>query len=336
MYFFSLGILVHASKSGGKNYSYNVTSVVLCSELLKLLICSVWYAKKKSSFRAVITDSLTHRTVAVRYLITAFLYCLYNNLSFVNLANYDPTTYFILLQLRNVITGVIYQILFKKQLSRLQWISLFILTGGCIVKELGRTSDGHSVDAIFNYHLLLILLQLFCSCFAGVYNEYLLKDSRGQEVDILIQNIYLYFDSILCNILVIYFNPFGSSSSSPTALFDLSFLQTPIVWFILVNSALAGITTSFFLKSLNSILKTFAATIEIAISAIVCYFIFHIPIDIYTLTSMIIIFIAVYIYYRNPISASPTTPSKNLLPVSYKHVKTDDTEALLEDDTNSE
>lgn len=45
------------------------------------------------------------------YFIPAFLYCLYNNLSFVNLLNYDPATYFILLQLRVVITGVLFQVM---------------------------------------------------------------------------------------------------------------------------------------------------------------------------------------------------------------------------------
>jgi hypothetical protein len=38
------------------------------------------------------------------------MYCMYNNLAFVNLNNYDPTTYFLLLQLRVVVTGVVFQV----------------------------------------------------------------------------------------------------------------------------------------------------------------------------------------------------------------------------------
>ena len=48
--------------------------------------------------------------VLLLYIVPAFMYCLYNNLAFVNLANYDPTTYYLLLQFRVVVTGVIFQV----------------------------------------------------------------------------------------------------------------------------------------------------------------------------------------------------------------------------------
>ena len=48
--------------------------------------------------------------VLLLYVVPAFMYCLYNNLAFVNLANYDPTTYYLLLQFRVVVTGVIFQV----------------------------------------------------------------------------------------------------------------------------------------------------------------------------------------------------------------------------------
>ena len=48
--------------------------------------------------------------VLVLYIVPAFLYCLYNNLTFVNLEAYDPTSYYLLLQFRVVVTGVIFQV----------------------------------------------------------------------------------------------------------------------------------------------------------------------------------------------------------------------------------
>ena len=39
---------------------------------------------------------------------------MYNNLQFTNLANYDPTTYFLLLQLRVVVTGVVFQVKYRQ------------------------------------------------------------------------------------------------------------------------------------------------------------------------------------------------------------------------------
>ena len=43
-------------------------------------------------------------------MVPASLYCLYNNLSFENLSIFDPTTYFIFMQIRLLMTGVIYQV----------------------------------------------------------------------------------------------------------------------------------------------------------------------------------------------------------------------------------
>ena len=34
--------------------------------------------------------------------------------------------------------------------------------------------------------------QVCCSVFAGVYNEYIIKNIAGQDVDIMLQNVYMY------------------------------------------------------------------------------------------------------------------------------------------------
>ena len=39
--------------------------------------------------------------------------------------------------------------------------------------------------------------------FAGVYNEYIIK-KVGSDVDIMVQNVYMYLGSILCNVLAFF------------------------------------------------------------------------------------------------------------------------------------
>ena len=51
--------------------------------------------------------------VGLLYFVPAGLYCAYNNLGFVNLQHFDPTTYFLLLQFRVVVTGVVFQVMWK-------------------------------------------------------------------------------------------------------------------------------------------------------------------------------------------------------------------------------
>nr|XP_053638180.1 UDP-galactose transporter senju-like [Cherax quadricarinatus] len=106
------------------------------------------------------------------------------------------------------------KVVFKKQLSRYQWVSLIILTLGCVIKQLSsikkeEVSPTHTVSIlttllsnVVSLHIFLMLVQVFCSCLAGVYNEKLLKDT-GAEVHIMVQNVFMYIDSIICNALVL-------------------------------------------------------------------------------------------------------------------------------------
>ncbi|KAH9426880.1 hypothetical protein DERP_002981 [Dermatophagoides pteronyssinus] len=314
--FVNQGILVKASQNNGTNnkYDYNIVSVVIGTEFIKLITCIVLYFKDKPSIWQLFDEIRSGFRIGLLYLIPAFLYCLYNNLAFINLANYDPTTYFILLQLRTVITGMLFQILFKKKLTLIQWFSLCLLTMACMIKELGHSIKSSSSDSfnifstLMSKNLLLMLIQLFCSCFAGVYNEFLIKND-GNAVHILVQNIFMYTDSILCNlaILLVTSNPLSNNS----AIFDFSILFKPYVFIIMLNGAIAGIVTSFFLKHLNSILKTFAATLEILLSAILCSFLFATIIDLYTIISIWLVFVAIYIYAMKPVQ-NPSINSTSL------------------------
>ena len=66
-------------------------------------------------------------SVLLFYFVPAGLYCLYNNLQFVNLAAYDPTTYYLLLQFRVVVTGVVFQVSCLKPLRCLAYYVFIML-----------------------------------------------------------------------------------------------------------------------------------------------------------------------------------------------------------------
>ena len=108
-----VGLLITASQDRrfSDSYPYSTTTVILLSEWAKLLVAIFLYVSE-FSLAALLN---THRDpknlkVFALYAVPAFLYALVNNLAFVNLANYDPTTYFLLLQFRVVVTGVVYQV----------------------------------------------------------------------------------------------------------------------------------------------------------------------------------------------------------------------------------
>ncbi|XP_043640578.1 UDP-galactose transporter senju [Drosophila teissieri] len=325
--FIGQGIFVTASQESNNSYGYNTVTVVLLTEVFKLIVSTCLYCRY-NNLRSLVRDVHKDRNVLALYMVPAFLYCLYNNLAFVNLATFDPTTYYLLLQLRVVVTGILFQIIFKKYLSQRQWISLILLTLGCMMKQvnfgsfysdanddsesaaiqqqqsLNRTTaaekhvHGKNMSGFdFSLSAVFILAQTICSCLAGVYNEYLLKD-KGADVNIFVQNVFMYLDSIVCNAVILLLRGELLDAFSPQ---NLGSIMRFSVLIIIVNNAAIGIVTSFFLKYMNSILKTFASALELLFTAVLCYFLFSIPIYMNTALAIAVVSYAIYLYTQSPV-----------------------------------
>merc|ERR1712072_1544303 len=59
-------------------------------------------------------------------LIPGGLFAAYDTLSFLSLSNLDPATYQILVQLRIVWVGILWQLAFHRNLSATQWFALLL------------------------------------------------------------------------------------------------------------------------------------------------------------------------------------------------------------------
>lgn len=295
----------------------------MLTELLKLILSTMLYLKEHSVATLSI-EVAKYRRVLFLYFVPALLYCFYNNLAFRNLQTFDPTTYNLLLQFRVVITGIVFQILFKRRLSSQQWASLCLLTFGCIIKQFsmqvpevesqgspGGEEDvpllsGTTLSAMFSWNVLLILFQMLCSCLAGVYNEFLLKDT-GADLHIMIHNIFMYIDSIVCNFVMLLCAGQAGQLVNKAALSDI--FGQPLVLAVIVNGSLCGIIVSVFLRNLNSILKTFAGALDLSFTAVLCWIIFSIPIDLATIMAITVVSIATYLYSQNPVVNKPKETS---------------------------
>ncbi|XP_065214999.1 UDP-galactose transporter senju [Planococcus citri] len=317
--FICQGLLVTSSQESNNSYHYNTVVVVLLTEMMKLIISMVIYTSRNGSF-SIFNQAIVHIKLLWLYFIPSLLYCFYNNLSFVNLLNYDPSTYSILLQLRVVITGILFQMLFKKILTKTQWISLILLTFGCMMKNIDLdfhdsvvlpsaiasdpSSMGKKDGMGLNSGTIFILIQVLCSCLAGVYIEFLLK-REGLHVDIFVQNTFLYVDSIVCNLLVLLWqwDVTVFSQQSFQHIFNLKVLL------VILNNAAVGIVASFFLKYLNSILKTVASALELVFIAILTWIIFDVPIKSNAAVSIIVIILSIILYSKNPVqNPAPSEP----------------------------
>lgn len=300
--FITQGLTVTATQKPDHKYEYNTATVVLLAEASKLLVSIVIYVSQNSwtEFKYEIQE---RRYLLGYYLVPAVLYCLYNNLQFTSLSWFDPTSYFVLMQFRVVVTGVLFQFIFKKQLTRMQWCSLFLLTFGCIVQRL-QENDLGKLSLDLNVYLVLILLQVLSSCFAGVYTEFILK-TKGREVPVMVQNSFLYLNSVFCNLVLLAYNGQISTFLSYESLKPLGSFK---VVYIIINTTCIGIVVSLFLRYLNSILKSFASALEIVFTAVLAYVFFGVPIRFNTIVSICLIFIATYLYSANPVNNDESSP----------------------------
>ena len=73
----------------------------------------------------------------------------------------------------------------------------------------------------------------------------------------------------------------------------------------MLNNAAIGIVVSLFLRSLNSILKTFASALELMFTAVLCWIIFGITVDVYTVFAILIVSAATFLYAHNPVVNVP-------------------------------
>ena len=298
-------LLIYASRQAGAP-EFNATSVVLLTESVKLGLALGMYLRFDGSPEVLARTVMGTLPLLVKYSVPAALYCIYNNLVYTNLASFDPGTYNVLMQLRIVMTGVIYQQAFSKRLNRNQWTAIVLIAVGCMIKESAKMGSSATIQANQSAWLLL-LVQMLASVCAGVYNEVLLKgDAGGGEgsglvVTTNLQNGYMYFNSAVWNLAVLMAQGrLGEALSGP----NLAVLASPTILTIVGIMSTVGLVTGFFLKHLDSVLKAVASALEVVLTMLASFALFGIPLDVRGVLSALLVGVGVALYAR-PRPASP-------------------------------
>jgi len=276
MLWVSSHVLVYASKMPGAP-QYNATSVVLITEAVKLVMALTLYRSYEGDASQLVREVRGSTELLLQYVVPALLYCVYNNLVYVNLSFFDPGTYNVLMQLRIVMTGVLYQLLFATRLGRNQWLAIVLIMLGCVCKESPKLfgSQGRVAPAVASAWLLLVF-QMSCSVFAGVYNERLLKrdSAGGRRVSTHLQNAYMYLNSIACNLGVLVLRGTLRQALEPA---NLSVICSPTILALVAVMSSVGLVTGFFLKVLDSVLKSIASAIEVVLTTLLSTLLFSTP-----------------------------------------------------------
>jgi Nucleotide-sugar transporter. len=123
----------------------------------------------------------------------------------------------------------------------------------------------------------------------------------------MLQNVFMYLDSIVCNVIVLGYTGNLMQAFTPQAI---ETIMKPKVIMIIINNAAIGIVTAMFLRSLNSILKTFASALELMFTAVLSWMLFGIPVNILTAVAIAIVSYATLLYAQNPVDNSKPAENK--------------------------
>jgi solute carrier family 35 (UDP-sugar transporter), member A1/2/3 len=126
------GILTAASKTNGE-YAYNFATIPLFAECLKFCISFALLRREQAAGKPVKATINVRKSLL--YVTPSLIYLLHNNVQFFTLRYLDPATYQVLGNLKIVTTGLLFWLFLGRLLSKLQWISLVLLTFGATVSQ---------------------------------------------------------------------------------------------------------------------------------------------------------------------------------------------------------
>ncbi|TDH70922.1 hypothetical protein CCR75_001198 [Bremia lactucae] len=333
----SYGMLSELAKRQGVHF--NSACAVVLQSLLKLLLATYMYMTTETittsslaaRIRFMLAQVRTHARLILFYIIPSGLYVVYDVLSYINLRAFDASTYFLLMQFRLVVTGVLHQLMFSKRLNRNQWLSLGVITIGCTIKTLSTQDTDGSARFGVNYNgprpvaYLLLLTQILSGTFAGVYNEVLLK--KQVAITVNLQNVFMYFNSIIGTMIMLGMGMTGQTAQDALTISNFSELFSPYVLPMVLIMSFTGIVTSLFLKQLDSIRKAIASAMELVFLPLLCAVLFGQLITLYTMAAIVFVGFGVYLYAL-PVKVLSTAELPKYRKVTHQEMVQDENDSL--------
>ncbi|XP_018586748.1 UDP-N-acetylglucosamine transporter-like isoform X2 [Scleropages formosus] len=255
---------------------YLASSAVVSAELLKILACVLLVFKENGysiqDLNMVLTQEIVkkHKEV-LKLAIPSCIYTLQNNLLYVALSNLDAATYQVTYQLKILTTALFSISMLGRRLGAYQWLSLVILMAGVALvqwpTEVPAVPEEKQKQLSASSQLvgvLAVLVACVSSGFAGVYFEKILKETKQS---VWLRNIQLGLFGLLFGLIGMF--AYDGESVKTSGMFQG---YNVLTWTVVVLQALGGLVIAAVIKYADNILKGFATSISIIISAVISFF----------------------------------------------------------------
>ncbi|KJE90201.1 hypothetical protein CAOG_01543 [Capsaspora owczarzaki ATCC 30864] len=346
----SHSVLTNLSKGDDGRVAYNVASVVLMTELCKLLI-SCTLALLTLGTRGVVGEVRAGAFKPRFFLllsVPALLYALNNNTAYYAQQAMDPVSFMVLCNFKIITTAILFRLIMNRSLSRNQWLAMPILLFSSILNSMAGLAKHSSIvdesaqdtnillkSALYvsPYGLMLMVMYCTISGFAGVYAEYVLKSRMHASLHM--QNIPLYLCGVVMNATAYFW-----SSSSTNAVIDdtalrLSHSATSLVWMlgpfarlfdgyngwtwvIILTQAGNGLILSVVMKHSTNIVKLFMIALSMLLSTATSILAFDMSLSWEFVLALVLVLWAIALYHTPaPASSAATMSTGPARPVAH-------------------
>jgi len=229
----------------------------------------------------------------LKVMVPAFVYMIQNNLLYVAIGNLPAATFQVSYQMKILTTAILSVTMLNKKLVARQWISLIILFAGVSIVQVNNTNSKENTASSIEQSQFIGLIAVFAACcssgFAGVYFEKILK---GSKASLWTRNIQLGLGGFLTGLIAVY----AKDGEQVTANGSFFYGYTPIVWSVICCQAFGGLLVAVVIKYADNILKGFATSISMIVSALMAYFIFEFQINFMFIVGTVLVCGSVYLY----------------------------------------
>ena len=204
----------------------------------------------------------------------------------------------VLYQLKIFTTALFSVSMLGRSLLGTQWISLALLFVGVSLVTFDSSTSASSSEAAADQNVWVGIVAVIISCvssgFAGVYFEKILK---GTESSVWLRNVQL-------GIFGGSFAFIGMLAYDGPRIRELGFFHgySPLVFFVVTQQAIGGLIVALVVKYADNILKGYATSLSIIISAIASVFLLGFKLTVLFGAGSVITISAVVLYGYKPTS----------------------------------
>ena len=239
----------------------------------------------------------TSSSFILKYALPGLLYAVCNVLNYVVVSMVGSTNYQLLNNMKIITTAVIYRLVLGREIRMIQWMAIMLLAVAMCVSALQNCPKpivpGTNEPPLRMTAGILSMILVSClSSLAGVYNEKLIK---GTEANVWYQNVLLYIWTFsFCIGKRLLFSQEATNTTGNGGLFQ-GF--TFVLWLVIVLKAVYGQIVGLVFKYANNILKVYASSMSVIVSAILCYIFLGTPLTGSSIVAGVLVIIATMLYY---------------------------------------